>query len=64
MAQVMTLLAARRTAAAKTSQPPKVRWGMKMRMSTRKASRARRKVGTVRISMASKYLGEWEGECR
>jgi hypothetical protein len=48
--------------AASTIHPPQLTWGMKRRISTRKASSEANSVGMVRMNRPSKKRGEWAGE--
>jgi hypothetical protein len=48
----------------RTIQPPHCRCGTNNKISTRKASRVTRRVGNSKIRRPSKYLAEWDGECR
>lgn len=64
MPQVTMPLMAMMIVAANTSQPPHCTCGTNSRISTRKARRLSKKVGSMRIIRISKYRGEWAGECK
>lgn len=49
------------TVEPRTNQPPQLRWGTNMRMSTRKASKVTRKVGKRTTSSAMWKRDEWPG---
>ena len=61
MAQVMMPAVRMQTVAARTSQPPHDRCGMKRRISTRKASNVTRKVGRAKRRVARRYFGLFDG---